>query len=539
MTESAIVKSAPGADTAFETFDAEPVNSKESRKLYAARKKIHPKRASGNFRSLKWWIMAITLGIYYLTPFIRWDRGPDAPDQAILVDLANRRFYFFFIEIWPQEFFYVAGMLVMAGIGLFLVTSTVGRAWCGYTCPQTVWVDLFLVVERFFEGDRNARIKLDNEPWSAAKLAKKIPKHIVWILIGVTTGGAWIFYFADAPTLLIDLFSGRAAFAAYATVAVLTATTYILGGLMREQVCTYMCPWPRIQAAMLDENSLVVTYNDWRGEPRSRHAKKIRAASEPVGDCVDCNACVAVCPMGIDIRDGQQLECITCALCIDACDAVMEKTGRERGLISYATLAEYDANMAISGAPIVDRGGDSQFDKTKIDPANIRDSKNNFVPAIRHTGWRSFIRPRTALYTVVYAAIGVAMLVALVMRDRLEVNVIADRNPVFTVLSDGSIRDGYQVKILNMVTHERRFRLAVENLPGATIHESGADAAGTTAVEVTVEPDRLKNIKLFVTVPGDRITGVLTPFRFVVTQIDGDEHESHEATFEAPPEAAK
>jgi cytochrome c oxidase accessory protein FixG len=535
MTESALARS----DAPVETFDAEPVNSKERRRLYAARKKIHPKRASGSFRRLKWWIMAITLGIYYLTPFLRWDRGPDAPDQAVLVDLANRRFYFFFIEIWPQEFFYVAGMLVMAGIGLFLVTSTVGRAWCGYTCPQTVWVDLFLVVERYFEGDRNARIRLDKEPWSASKLAKKLAKHVVWVLIGIATGGAWIFYFADAPTLFTEIFTGRAPFVAYATVAILTATTYVFGGLMREQVCTYMCPWPRIQAAMLDENSLVVTYNDWRGEPRSRHAKKQRAAGQAVGDCVDCNACVAVCPMGIDIRDGQQLECITCALCIDACDAVMEKTGRERGLISYATLAEYDANMAVSGAPIVERGGDRKFDMSKIDPALVRDSTGNFVPAIRHTGWHSFIRPRTVLYSAVYAAIGVAMLVALVMRDRLDVNVIADRNPVYVVLSDGSIRDGYQVKVLNMIPQERRFRLVVQDLPGATVHESGTDASGASSIDVTVEPDRLKNIKLFVTVPRDRITAVRMPFHFVVTEIGGDEQESQESTFEAPPEAVE
>ena len=333
-----------------ETYDAEAVNSKQNRSLYEARKKIHPKRAVGSFRKFKWFILFITLGIYYLTPWIRWDRGPGLPDQAVLLDMANRRFYFFIIEIWPHEFFYVAGMLVMAGVALFLVTSTLGRAWCGYTCPQTVWVDLFLVVERFFEGDRNARIKLDAAPMSGQKLTKRISKHIVWILISVSTGGAWIFYFADAPSLFVDLFTGQAAFVAYATVGVLTATTYIFGGFMREQVCTYMCPWPRIQAAMLDENSLTVTYNDWRGEPRSRHSKKLRKQGQPVGDCVDCNACVAVCPMGIDIRDGQQMECITCALCIDACDGVMNKIGLEKGLIAYATLNEYDNNMALATA---------------------------------------------------------------------------------------------------------------------------------------------------------------------------------------------
>ena len=271
--------------------NAEPVNARRNRQpLYAARKKVFPKRAEGRFRRFKWIVMLITLGIYYLVPWIRWDRGPYAPDQAILIDLSSRRFFFFFVEIWPQEFYYVAGLLVMAGFGLFLVTSAVGRAWCGYACPQTVWVDLFLVVERFIEGDRNARMKLEAGPWTSEKIRKRVAKHAIWIVIAMATGGAWIFYFADAPTLAVSLFTGQAAAVAYTTVAILTATTYVFGGMMREQVCTYMCPWPRIQGAMLDENSLVVTYNDWRGEPRSRHAKKAQAQGQPVGDCVDCNA---------------------------------------------------------------------------------------------------------------------------------------------------------------------------------------------------------------------------------------------------------
>src|SRR5690606_17424122 len=189
--------------------------------LYEARRKIFPQRAEGRFRRFKWLVMLITLGIYYLTPWIRWDRGPHAPDQAVLVDLAARRFYFFFIEIWPQEFFFVAGLLVMAGFGLFLVTSAVGRAWCGYTCPQTVWVDLFLVVERWVEGDRNARIKLDAGPWIFEKIRKRVFKHAIWIVIAIATGGAWIFYFADAPTLAVDVVTGNAAFIAYSTVAFL------------------------------------------------------------------------------------------------------------------------------------------------------------------------------------------------------------------------------------------------------------------------------------------------------------------------------
>ncbi|MVA97434.1 cytochrome c oxidase accessory protein CcoG [Nitratireductor sp. CAU 1489] len=508
-----------------ERHEAEAVNSAKVRQpLYAAREKIFPKRASGQFRRFKWLVMLVTLGIYYLTPWLRWDRGPHAPDQAVLIDLANRRFYFLFIEIWPQEFIFVAGLLVMAGVGLFLITSTVGRAWCGYTCPQTVWVDLFLVVERWVEGDRNARIKLDKADWSAGKVAKRVAKHAIWLVIAVATGGAWIFYFADTPGLLVDLGRGEAAPVAYITVAVLTATTYVFGGLMREQVCTYMCPWPRIQAAMLDENSLTVTYNDWRGEPRTRGVKKAAAAGQSVGDCVDCNACVAVCPMGIDIRDGQQLECITCALCIDACDAVMDKIGKERGLISYATLDEYNANMALATA-----GGTAA-----IDPARVRDQGGRLSDKVRHFRLRQLFRARTFVYFGMWGLIGIVLLYALFSRDRLEVNVLHDRNPQFVTLADGSIRNGYTVKLLNMIPEPRVIFLSLEGLPGATMTANGIDQPEGRSLVIPVEPDRLRTLKIFVRQPQDLIEGTAQRFRFVADDKASFESDAYTATFNAP-----
>lgn len=513
------------ASNDVERLDAEAVNSAGKRQsLYAARKKIFPKRASGQFRRFKWLIMLVTLGIYYLTPWIRWDRGPYAPDQAVLVDLANRRFYFFFIEIWPQEFFYVAGLLVMAGIGLFLITSTVGRAWCGYTCPQTVWVDLFLVVERAIEGDRNARIKLDGAPMSVNKLGKRFSKHLIWLLIAVATGGAWVFYFADAPALLIDLVTGQAAPVAYITIAVLTATTYVFGGLMREQVCTYMCPWPRIQAAMLDENSLTVTYNDWRGEPRTRHAKKAAAAGQTVGDCVDCNACVAVCPMGIDIRDGQQLECITCALCIDACDGVMDKLGRDRGLISYATLSDYNANMALATA-----GGTDA-----INPDRVRNENGRLTDKVAHFRWKNIFRARTFVYFGAWSLVGLIMLYALLTRDRLEVNVLHDRNPQYVLLSDGSVRNGYTVKLLNMIPEPRVIVLSLDGLPGATMNVVGLDQAEGRSASVPVEPDRLREVRIFVTLPADRLDEAGEKFNFVVEDKASFESDVYRASFNIP-----
>ncbi|MER8586965.1 MULTISPECIES: cytochrome c oxidase accessory protein CcoG [unclassified Mesorhizobium] len=512
-------------NTQIERIEPTPVNSAKVRQpMYAARKKIFPKRASGSFRQFKWLVMAVTLGIYYLTPWLRCDRGSFSPDQAVLLDVANRRFYFFFIEIWPQEFYYVAGLLVMAGVGLFLITSTVGRAWCGYTCPQTVWVDLFLVVERAIEGDRNARIKLDAGLWTPRKLVLRVSKHAIWLIIGALTGGAWIFYFADAPALLGELFTGTAAPVAYITVAVLTATTYTFGGLMREQVCTYMCPWPRIQAAMLDESSLTVTYNDWRGEPRTRHAKKVLAAGQLVGDCVDCNACVAVCPVGIDIRDGQQLECITCALCIDACDGVMDKLGKERGLIAYATLSDYNANMMLATA-----GGSSS-----VNPALVRTDDGLFSDRVAHFHIRKIFRPRTYVYMAMWSLIGLGLLYSLLTRDRLEINVLHDRNPQFVTLSDGSIRNGYTVKLLNMIPEPRTIVVTMQGLEGADMVVVGDDIPAGRSFAIPVEPDRLKMLRVFVRQPADQIRAPAQTFKFRVEDRASFESNEYTATFNAP-----
>jgi cytochrome c oxidase accessory protein FixG len=505
------------------TVKAVNTGAKGKGAFYAARQKIFPKRGEGPFRKLKWIIMAVTLGIYYITPWLRWDRGAHAPDQAVLLDIANRRFYFFFIEIWPQEFYFVAGLLVMAGVGLFLVTSVVGRAWCGYTCPQTVWTDLFLVVERRVEGDRNARIKLDQSAWTLRKLGLRVLKHAIWLIIAVATGGAWIFYFADAPTLLNNLFTLQAPFIAYATVAVLTATTYVFGGLMREQVCIYMCPWPRIQAAMLDEDSLVVTYNDWRGEPRSAGTKKAAAAGLAVGDCIDCNACVAVCPTGIDIRDGQQLECITCALCIDACNGIMDKIGKPKGLISYSTLRDYNHNMAIA-CPT----------SGPIDPRRVRDEQGAFVSEVKHFNPAIFVRPRTLIYFGMWSLIGVGLLYALLVRDRLEVNVQHDRNPVAIKLSDGSVRNGYTIKLLNMQPEPRVINLSIDGLPGAQIAIAGMDIAAGRSADIPVEADKLRALHVLVTVSQQLLTGGETRFRIVASDRQSFETDIYNATFEVP-----
>ncbi|MGE4410268.1 MAG: cytochrome c oxidase accessory protein CcoG [Sphingobium sp.] len=435
---------------------------------YQKRKSVFPKAVDGTFRRLKWAIMAITLLIYYVTPWIRWDRGPYAPDQAVLVDIAHRRFYMFSIEIWPHEFYFVAGLLVMAGIGLFLITSAVGRAWCGYSCPQTVWTDLFQHIERFIDGDRNAQIRLQNAPWSAGKIARRLLKWGIWLAIAFWTGGAWILYFGDAPTLVRDFWTGHAAPVAYMTVFVLTMTTFVFGGFMREQVCIYMCPWPRIQTAMMDEKSLLVTYRKWRGEPRGS-LKQAQAHPGAVGDCIDCNQCVAVCPTGIDIREGPQIGCITCALCIDACDKVMAQVGRPRGLIDYVTFE------------------------------NAEKEQHGAAPV---SALKSILRPRTFVYFGVWAGIGLALLFALTSRTRLDISAQHDRNPLFVRMSDGAIRNAYTVKLRNMENRPRTVRVAMIGAQGSLMwrnEETRAQAA--RSFEVKLAPDAVTKLRLFVVTP--------------------------------------
>jgi cytochrome c oxidase accessory protein FixG len=394
--------------------------------LYVAREPIFPRRVKGPFRNLKWAIMVFTLGIYYVTPWLKWDRGPELPDQAVLVDMAGRRFFFFWIEIWPHEFYFIAGLLIMAGLGLFLFTSALGRVWCGYACPQTVWTDLFILVERWIEGDRNARVRLLHAKYDARKLRLRLTKWGVWLLISVATGGAWVFYFTDAPTLASNLLTLQAPMIAWLTIAVLTATTFVFGGFMREQICIYACPWPRIQGAMIDNDTLTVAYRDWRGEPRGKHRKAEEV--EPLGDCIDCMACVNVCPMGIDIRDGQQMECITCALCIDACDDVMVRIGKPRGLIDYTALKDEEAERA-GQAPIA---------------------------RLKH-----ILRPRVMIYTALWSLIGVALVFALFVRSDIELTVAPVRNPTFVTLADGTIRNTYDVRLRNKHGETRPFKISL------------------------------------------------------------------------------
>ena len=455
--------------------------SDEQRPLYAAREPIFPRRVSGRFRSLKWWIMAVTLGIYYLTPWIRWDRGPNLPDQAVLIDISGRRFFFFMIEIWPHEFYFIAGLLIMAGLGLFLFTSAAGRVWCGYACPQTVWTDLFILVERWVEGDRNARIRLHRQVWNWEKLGKNAVKWTLWLGIGFATGGAWVFYFTDAPQLFRDLLHFTAHPVAYTTILILTATTFFFGGFAREQICIYACPWPRIQAAMMDEDTLTIGYRDWRGEPRG---KQTVAGN---GDCIDCMACVNVCPTGIDIRDGQQMACITCGLCIDACNTTMEKIGKPLNLISYMALTDETRERA--GQP----------------PKSV---------------WAHIFRPRTILYTALWSGVGVLLVVALFLRTNLDVSVTPVRNPTYVVLSDGGVRNAYEMRLRNKHGEDRWFTFSATSPATLVMALEGAEG-----LRVLVPANQTKEQRLYITAAANSLgaTSERTEVRLWISDVEGPE----------------
>lgn len=468
-------EAAPG----ITTVDVDAVNKKEKRQLYAAHQKVHPRRAHGTFRRLKWLVMAVTLSFYYVIPWIRWPRGEGLPDQAILIDVANGRLFLGPIEIWPQELYYVTGLLIIASLALFLATSVAGRVWCGYTCPQTVWTDLMVAVEQFWQGDRNQRIRLDKEPWGPAKIFKKTATHLSWALIGLLTGGALVFYFRDAPTLAQELLNGSAPAVAYLFLAIFAFTTYLLGGLAREQVCIYMCPWPRIQGAMIDRHTLLVSYRPERGEPRG--PKRKSQSWDDRGDCIDCKACIAVCPTGIDIRDGSQLECIQCALCIDACNEIMAKIDRPANLIAYDTIARQDASAL---------GGHEPF---------------------------KLLRTRTMLYAGLIVLVTAIMAIAFSNRSMSDVSVQRDRAALFTRLSDGGVRNGYTVKILNKAHEPRTFILGIKGLPNAKVTVLGLATADQP--EIVVPTDDLRELRVFVSVAGDavaQLTPPTTPFSFVI-----------------------
>ncbi|CDL00165.1 Nitrogen fixation protein fixG [Magnetospirillum gryphiswaldense MSR-1 v2] len=449
--------------------------------MYAETVIIHPRHVKkGLFRAAKWWLMWGLLAFFHLAPFLRWDRGPGAPSQAILADIDGRRGYFFFIEIWPQEVYYLTGLLLFAAITLFFMSALAGRVWCGFLCWQTVYTDLFVQIERWVVGDRSARMNLERAPWTAQKIIKKAVIQAGWLAVSAACGIAFVLYFGDAFQMMKDIFTLEASVGVYSFIAIIGGFCYLLAGFAREQVCLYMCPYSRFQSAMFDEHSLIISYEEWRGEPRAPARKG--QSFEDRGHCIDCKMCVQVCPTGIDIREGLQMACIGCGLCVDACNTMMDRVGLPRGLISYDSIT--NVNSRAAGGP---------GNKTKL------------------------LRTRTILYTLLLLVIGAGMALSLGTRRTTEVNILHERAPMYVQMSNGTIRNGYTYKILNMVRQDRVYNLKVVGIEGATMEVVGGES-NVTQMDLSVPGDEITTLRLYVNAPEEKVTDKKTDLIFILTE---------------------
>jgi len=435
---------------------------------------IHAKRMSGKFRNIKWLTASVWLA-FFLGPYLRWgDR------QAVLFDIPDRQFHIFGLTILPQDVWMLSLVLLFFAILLAVVTSIAGRVFCGYFCFQTVWTDIFTWIEEKFEGNPQKRRKLDESPWNFTKIRIKVTKHIVWILIGMLTGMSFTMWFGDAFHMWKAYFTLTAPTVAYGTVAVFTFFTYLFAGHMREQVCFWLCPYARIQGVMYDRETILPTYDYGRGEPRGRLKKG--QIEEGKGDCVDCGQCVAVCPTGIDIRHGQQEGCITCALCLDACDSVMDKIGRPHGLIRYASLDE------IEGKPTL----------------------------------KLYQRPRVLIYVTILTLAMSGILYGLAHIAGIQVKVLHERQPLFVQQSDGSIQNKYDVKILNKTAADMHVKLSVTGPKGLTVH--GGEG------ELIAHKGRITSYTVFLRIPEDNLEEERSSVTF---HIQSEEHPEMASTYES------
>ena len=433
--------------------------------LIQANVPVYPRSVKGRFRNIKWLILVVAYGVYFLMPWLRWERAV-GPDQAVLFDIVSRRFYLFDLVLHAQDLFWLAGFLVVAALLLFFITSLAGRVFCGYFCFQTLWTDLYLFIERRVQGDRVARIRLDKSPWNLNKITRKFLTHLLWLLAAFWTGFTFTLYWENAPDLIVSFFTGKAPFPAYATTLFLTATTYVMAGMAREQVCTYMCPYSRFQAVMFDADTRIVAYDENRGEGQSGRHKITRELktreqrqAAGAGDCIDCGYCVQVCPVGIDIRNGLQIQCITCALCIDACDTMMETLGWEKGLIRY--------------------------------------SSENQLQGLHSR----LLKPKSIAYAVVLLAVSGLLLWSVGHQSALEFSIIQVRQPLFVRLSDGRIQNSYELRLENKTSKTIPLAVMMDGLAGAEL-----DLGKLAAIELPPQ----RSLKILARVrwqPGHRIKG--------------------------------
>jgi cytochrome c oxidase accessory protein FixG len=420
--------------------------------LYEKQQKIYPRAVSGWFAAWRWALVWATQLVFYGLPWLEWNAR-----QAVLFDLAARRFYIFGMVLYPQDFIYLTALLLISAYALFLFTAVAGRLWCGYACPQTVYTEIFLWIERRIEGDRNRRIKLDAGPWSADKVMRKGAKHAVWLALALWTGMTFVGYFTPIKTLWAEAFTLDFGPWEWFWVLFYGAATYGNAGFMREQVCKYMCPYARFQSAMFDKDTLVVTYDAERGEPRGSRGRSTDLSSANLGHCIDCKLCVQVCPTGIDIRQGLQYECIGCTACIDVCNGVMDKMRYPRGLIRY-------------------------------------DTQNGLAQHLsRAEHWKRVFRPRVLVYSAILVVVSVALVTSMALRTPFKVDVIRDRTSLARIVDEGRIENVYRLQIMNASERAQRYRIAVSGIDGAMVQgaadvEIGPAAARWVPLAVQVPP---------------------------------------------------
>jgi cytochrome c oxidase accessory protein FixG len=420
--------------------------------FYAAHEKIYPREVKGRYASLRNLAVWVLLGIYYLLPWFSWNDR-----QAVLFDLPARKFYIFGLTFWPQDFFFMAWLLIIAALTLFFVTAIAGRLWCGYACPQTVWTEAFLWMERITEGNHSQRRKLDRGPWTREKVVRKGAKQLLWISFSLWTGFTFVAYFTPATELGPKLLTLSAGPWENFWVLFYGFATYGNAGLLREQVCKYMCPYARFQSAMFDKDTMIISYDGRRGEPRGGRKRSIDHRAAGLGDCIDCNMCVQVCPTGIDIREGLQIECIACAACVDVCNEVMDKMKYPRGLIRYSTHHAMEEQQ----------------------PVRV-------------------LRPRVMVYGVLLLALLIGFGTAVANRSTLIVDVIRDRNTLYRELPGGLVENVYTITFVNKTELERSYEISAHGIEGI---ELGFDVP----LPIVSGPGEVRRVPLRLHAPGAAI----------------------------------
>ena len=477
-----IIPIAPNPDRS--PIEPPPGADAEMVSLYEAHKKIYPRSVSGLFSRWRWALVWLTQLVFYGLPWLEWGQR-----QAVLFDLNAKRFYIFGLVLYPQDFIYLTGILVVSALSLFLFTAVAGRLWCGYACPQTVYTEIFLWLEKLTEGDRSARMRRDAAPWSLDKVWRKTAKQVLWVAVALWTGFTFVGYFTPIHELGREL--SQLNLSAWETFWVLFYgfATYGNAGYMREQVCLHMCPYARFQSAMFDKDTLIVTYDQERGEPRGARSRKADLSTLNLGSCVDCSLCVQVCPTGIDIRDGLQYQCIGCGACADVCDTVMDKKGYPRGLVKYST--ENAVNQHWTKAQ-----------------------------TLRHV-----LRPRVLIYSGILGAIVVAMGVSLALRTPFKVDVVRDRGTLARMANGGKVENVFRLQIMNATETSQGFQLTVDGLPGLAI---------ASEQDVVIDSTQARWVAVRVQLPFDAAQPGTYPIHFRITAQQSAQTVSEKSVFIVP-----